>query len=91
MFDVLVIGGGNAANRIQPGDQAEGCPTADDAPMLWRQRFHHATFYGFMLCFAATSVATLYHYVFKWAAPCSTTSVPVLLGTVGGIGLLADD
>jgi citrate/tricarballylate utilization protein len=30
-----------------------------------RRRFHHATFYGFMLCFAATSVATLYHYV--WA------------------------
>ena len=50
--------------------------------------FHHLTFYGFMLCFAATSVATIYHYVFNWQAPYAFTSLPVLLGTVGGIGLL---
>jgi citrate/tricarballylate utilization protein len=50
--------------------------------------FHHATFYGFMLCFASTSVATLYHYVFGWQAPYAFTSLPVILGTVGGIGLL---
>jgi citrate/tricarballylate utilization protein len=41
-----------------------------------------------MLCFAATSVATLYHYFLDWHAPYSYTSLPVLLGTVGGIGLL---
>jgi citrate/tricarballylate utilization protein len=40
------------------------------------------------LCFAATSVATLYHYLFGWLAPYSLTSLPVLLGTAGGIGLL---
>lgn len=78
----------DGANQIEPGQAAEGCPNVDDAPTLWRRRFHHATFYGFMLCFAATCVATLYHYVFKWQAPYSLTSVPVLLGTVGGIGLL---
>ena len=33
------------------------------ASRLWRRRFHHLTFYGFVLCFAATCVATLYHYV----------------------------
>jgi citrate/tricarballylate utilization protein len=41
-----------------------------------------------MLCFAATCVATLYHYAFGWQAPYPVTSLPVLLGTVGGIGLL---
>src|SRR3546814_5908933 len=42
-----------------------------------------------MLCFAATCVATLYHYAFGWQAPYPVTSLPVLLGTVGGLGLLA--
>ena len=56
---------------------------------LRRRRFHHLTFYGFMLCFAATCVATLYHYVLDERAPYPLLSLPVLLGTVGGIGLLA--
>jgi citrate/tricarballylate utilization protein len=70
------------------GGHGDGCNEADDAFTLARRRFHHLTFYGFMLCFAATSVATVYHYVFNWQAPYSFTSLPVLLGTVGGIGLL---
>ena len=41
-----------------------------------------------MLCFAATSVATLYHYLLGWHAPYPIASVPVLLGTLGGVGLL---
>src|SRR5690606_9248041 len=51
-------------------------------------RFHHLTFYGFMLCFASTSVATLYHYIFGLEAPYRISSLPVVLGTLGGIGLL---
>jgi citrate/tricarballylate utilization protein len=70
------------------GGHGEGCNNEDDAWTLWRKRFHHATFYGFMLCFASTSVATIYHYVFKWQAPYALTSLPVILGTLGGIGLL---
>jgi citrate/tricarballylate utilization protein len=70
------------------GGHGEGCNNEDDAWTLWRKRAHHATFYGFMLCFASTSVATVYHYVFKWQAPYALTSLPVLLGTLGGIGLL---
>jgi citrate/tricarballylate utilization protein len=66
-----------------------GCNEASDAPSPWRRRFHHATFYGFMLCFASTCVATWYHYVLKLQAPYPWTSVPVLLGGVGGVGLLA--
>jgi citrate/tricarballylate utilization protein len=70
------------------GGHGQGCNDADDRFTLWRRRFHHATFYGFALCFAATCVATLYHYAFGWQAPYSYTSLPVLLGTAGGIGLL---
>ena len=70
------------------GGHGDGCNDADDAFSLWRRRFHHLTFYGFALCFAATSVATVYHYLLGLPAPYPTTSLPVLLGTVGGIGLL---
>lgn len=70
------------------GGHGEGCNEADDRFTLARRRFHHLTFYGFLSCFAATSVATLYHYLFAWEAPYAITSLPVLLGIVGGIGLL---
>jgi citrate/tricarballylate utilization protein len=75
--------------RYLGGGHGKGCNEADDAFSLARRRFHHLTFYGFMLCFAATCVATLYHYVFKLEAPYALTSLPVLLGTAGGLGLLA--
>ncbi len=65
----------------------EDCVTGEEARTPWRRWFHHATFYGFMLCFAATSVAALYHTV-GWPAPYAYTSLPVVLGSVGGIGLL---
>jgi citrate/tricarballylate utilization protein len=66
----------------------EGCTYPTDRASFGRKHFHHATFYGFLLCFAATSVATIYHYVFGIRAPYPIFSLPVLLGIVGGIGLL---
>lgn len=74
--------------RYLDGGHGKGCNNEDDAFTLWRKRFHHFTFYGFMLCFAATSVATLYHYLLGVEAPYPFFSVPVILGTLGGIGLL---
>lgn len=70
------------------GGHGKGCNNEDDAFTLRRRRYHHFTFYGFMLCFAATCVATLYHYVLGLQAPYPFLSLPVLLGTAGGIGLL---
>jgi len=52
-----------------------------------RRFFHHATSYGFLLCFASTSVAAFYHFFLNWRAPYPLTSLPVVLGTLGGIGL----
>src|SRR5690606_33704981 len=34
-----------------------GCYNEDERPTDRRRLYHHLTFYGFMLCFAATSVA----------------------------------
>jgi citrate/tricarballylate utilization protein len=70
------------------GGHGEGCNNEDDAFSLARRRAHHLTFYGFMLCFAATSVATLYHYAFNLPAPYELPSLPKLLGVVGGVSLL---
>ncbi len=75
--------------RYLDGGHGEGCHDEDDARTHARRRFHHLTFYGFMLCFAATSVATVYHYAFGWVAPYGWTSLPKILGTLGGLGLVA--
>ena len=70
------------------GGHGEGCHNEDDAYTLRRRRFHHLTFYGFALCFAATSVATLYHYLFGLEAPYDLPSLPKLLGAAGGASLM---
>lgn len=80
----------DAALRLKylDGGHGEGCHNEDDAWTHARRRFHHLTFYGFMLCFAATSLATLYHYLLGWPAPYALPSLPKLLGVVGGVSLL---
>jgi citrate/tricarballylate utilization protein len=65
-----------------------GCFNEDERPTDHRKIYHHLTFYGFLLCFAATSVATLYHYLLAREAPYAWWDLPVVLGTIGGIGLL---
>jgi len=90
------VGGGDAAQaahdvmtlKYLDGGHGEGCHNEDDAYSLLRRRAHHLTFYGFMLCFAATSLATVYHYVFGWEAPYDLPSLPKILGAVGGVSLL---
>jgi citrate/tricarballylate utilization protein len=70
------------------GGHSEGCNENDDMFSLWRRRYHQMTLYGFLLCFAATSVATLYHYIFAWEAPYGLLGAPVILGSLGGLGLI---
>lgn len=65
-----------------------GCMNASERPSDRRKLYHHLTFYGFMLCFASTSTATLYHYLMGLQAPYPWYDLPVLLGTVGGVGLV---
>jgi citrate/tricarballylate utilization protein len=64
-----------------------GCFNEDERPTDRRKIYHHFTFYGFLLCFGSTSVATLYHYLLAREAPYAWWDLPVVLGTLGGIGL----
>src|SRR6185369_9997568 len=65
-----------------------GCYNEDERPTDRRKLYHHLTFYGFLLCFAATSVATVYHYLLAREAPYPWWDLPVVLGTLGGLGLI---
>jgi citrate/tricarballylate utilization protein len=80
----------NAALKLKylDGGHGEGCNNADDEFTHSRKRFHHYTFYGFMLCFASTSVATIFHYAFGWQAPYGFLTLPKLLGIPGGIAMV---
>ena len=76
-----------ASLKYLDGGHGEGCNEESDRFTKQRRFYHHLTFYGFLLCFASTSIATLYHYLLDYQAPYPFFSVPVLLGTFGGIGL----
>jgi citrate/tricarballylate utilization protein len=64
-----------------------GCHEGAHRPVDRRRFHHHLTLYGFLACLASTSVATLYHYLLDLHAPYAWHSLPVLLGTGGGIAL----
>ena len=65
-----------------------GCMNEDEKPTDNRRLYHHFTFYGFMLCFASTLSATGYHYLLGMEAPYPWYDLPVVLGTIGGLGLI---
>ena len=66
----------------------QDCVDAEEQRRPWRRWLHHCTFYGFALCFASTTVAAIYHLVFGWIAPYAYMSLPVVLGSAGGLGLV---
>ncbi|MFK7858222.1 MAG: tricarballylate utilization 4Fe-4S protein TcuB [Granulosicoccus sp.] len=75
-----------ATMRQLNGGQGQGCNyESDDLFTSWRRWAHQATMYGFLLCFASTSTATLYHYFLGLEAPYPLTSLPKLLGVSGGV------
>jgi len=78
----------DAANLRYLAGGGDGCNYPDEHFSHARRWYHHAMMYGFLACFAATCVATVYHFVFDWEAPYPLMSWPVLLGTMGGIGLV---
>jgi citrate/tricarballylate utilization protein len=63
------------------------CVSGEEQRHPWRRWWHHCTSYGFLLCTASTLVAAAYHAA-GWPAPYAYASLPVLLGTVGGAGLV---
>ena len=79
----------DAATLRYLGGGGHGCNDRNESFSTQRRLFHHLMAYGFLLCFASTSVATVYDDVLGWVAPYGFFSLPVLLGTVGGAGLMA--
>jgi citrate/tricarballylate utilization protein len=67
------------------GGGGHGCNDLDDSFAMHRRWLHQAMFFGFMLCFAATCTGALYHHVFGWHSPHAFLSLPVQLGTWGGV------
>ena len=70
------------------GGGGHGCNDLDDSFSNSRRRFHHALFYGFVLCSISTSVAAVYDHFLNWVAPYPLLSLPVVFGTIGGIGMV---
>jgi citrate/tricarballylate utilization protein len=71
------------------GGGGDGCNYPDAAFSHARRRLHHLVFYGFLLDLASTTVAAIDDHLFGWVAPYPLLSWPVVLGTVGGIMLVA--
>ena len=67
------------------GGGGHGCNDVDDSFSQTRRWLHHAMFYGFMLCFAATTTGAIYHHAFGWKSPHAFLSLPVQFGTWGGV------
>ena len=68
------------------GGHGDGCNFEDeDRFSRMRKHCHQGALFGFLYCFAATSVATIMHYVLGLEAPYSLFSLPKILGIIGGI------
>jgi len=68
----------------------DGCNFEDEDRFSHARRYaHQAVMYGFLLCFASTSVGTVLHYAFDMPAPYPLWSLPKLLGVPGGVLLTA--
>ena len=68
------------------GGHGEGCNYENEDEFTQvRRRYHQATLWGFLLCFASTVSGTILHYVLALPAPYGFWSLPKLLGIPGGI------
>jgi citrate/tricarballylate utilization protein len=70
------------------GGGGDGCNVRNESFSQSRRYFHHALFYGFLFCFASTCTAAIYEHIFGWISPYPFFSLPVMLGTAGGIAML---
>ncbi|WP_323768203.1 tricarballylate utilization 4Fe-4S protein TcuB [Marinovum sp.] len=80
----------SAANmRNLKGGHGDGCNFEDQDRFTHARRMaHQAVMYGFLLCFASTSTATLMHYLLNVPAPYGLVSLPKILGLSGGLLLV---
>jgi citrate/tricarballylate utilization protein len=60
----------------------------DEKPSAGRRHLHAMVMYGFGLCTVSTTAAAFMQHGFALEPPYDPLSVPVITGTVGGIGLV---
>jgi citrate/tricarballylate utilization protein len=65
-----------------------GCNYPDEEFSMSRRYMHHLIFYGFLSCLASTTIAAIMDHVLGMPAPYSWYSLPVVLGTLGGISII---
>ena len=86
MRHVLAAFGRAAKMKDLAAGHRDGCNFEDEDRFSHARRYaHQAVMYGFLLCFASTSSATVLHYGFDLHAPYPFWSIPKLFGVPGGI------
>jgi citrate/tricarballylate utilization protein len=70
------------------GGGGHGCNYPGERFSQMRRWFHQLVLYGFGLCALSTAVAASCEHVLGWEAPYPLWSWPVLLGSLGGVGLV---
>ena len=70
------------------GGGGHGCNYPGERFSQRRKWLHHLVLYGFLLDLASTTVAAFYDHILHLPAPYPLLSLPVALGTLGGVGLL---
>lgn len=84
-----LVGAGRSAATLEYLDGGGGgCMNEDEHPTDNRRVYHHLTYYGFIACLLATSLAAVLDTGFGSEAPYAVYHPVVVLGTVGGIGLI---
>lgn len=84
--DLLAALGKTARMSDLTAGHGEGCNFEDEDRFSQARRYAHQMLVsGFLLCFAATSAATVLHYIFDRPAPYAFWSLPKLLGVPGGV------
>jgi citrate/tricarballylate utilization protein len=65
-----------------------GCTYPNERPSYARLVYHSLVFYGFASAFASTVLAAIYQDIFGILPPYPLLSLPVVLGTIGGIAMI---
>ena len=80
---------GRSASTLENLDGGgAGCMNDDEHPDDNRRIYHHATYYGFALCLASTTLAAILDTGFGQHAPYPLYHPVVILGVFGGLGLI---
>lgn len=74
--------------RYMRGADNEGCAYPDGRISLARVVYHSLVAYGFLADFAATVAAAIWQDILGTKPPYPILSVPVMLGTVGGVAII---